>query len=61
MTPLISVNAITGIAAFKTMKLLVHIQDAVVTTLVDSDSTHSFVLLDTACHLHLEPLFQPSL
>jgi hypothetical protein len=42
-TPLISVNAITSIAAVKTMKLLVHIQDTVVTTLVDSSSTHSFV------------------
>jgi acetyl-CoA carboxylase carboxyltransferase component len=56
-TPLISLNAITGIAAVETMKLLVHIQDATVTALVDFGSTHSFVSLDTACHLHLEPLF----
>jgi hypothetical protein len=59
--PLISINAITGIVAVKTMKLLVHIQDATITALFDSGSTHSFVSLDLACHLHLEPLFQPDL
>jgi hypothetical protein len=60
-TPLISINAITGIAAVKMMKLLVHIQDATITALVDSGSTHSFISLDLACRLHLEPLFQPGL
>jgi hypothetical protein len=59
--PLISLNAITGIAVVEMMKLLVHIQDAAVTALVDSGSTHSFVSLDLACRLHLDPLFQPGL
>jgi hypothetical protein len=56
--PLISLNAIMGIAVVKTMKLLVHIQDAAITALVDSGSTHSFISLNTTCRLHLEPLFQ---
>jgi hypothetical protein len=38
-----------------------YIQDATITALFDSGSTHSFVSLDLACHLHLEPLFQPYL
>jgi hypothetical protein len=60
-TPLISLNAITGIAAAKMMKLLVHIDSSTVTTLVDSGSTHSFISVEVACHLHLEPLFQSGL
>jgi hypothetical protein len=58
LVPLISLNAITGIVVVKTMKLLVHIKDVVVAALVDSGSTHSFISLDLAFHLHLEPLFQ---
>jgi hypothetical protein len=55
--PQISLNAITGITIVETMKLLVHLWDAAVTALVDSCSTHSFILLDTICCLHVEPLF----
>jgi hypothetical protein len=60
-SPLISLHAITGIAAAETMKLRVTIASAPITALVDSDSTHSFISTEAACHLHLEPLFRPRL
>jgi hypothetical protein len=60
-TPLISLNAITRIAAAETMKLLVNIDSATITTLIDSGSTHSFISTKAACRLHLEPLFHPGL
>jgi hypothetical protein len=60
-TPLISLNAITGIAAIETMKLLVHLGSDTITALVDSGSTHSFISTEAACRLHLDPLFCPDL
>jgi hypothetical protein len=59
--PLISLNAITGISATKTMTLHVHLLDSVVEALVDSGSTHSFISADTASRLHLQPVYRPGL
>jgi predicted aspartyl protease len=53
--PLISLNAITGILATETMRLQVHLLDTVMEALVDSGSTHSFISLETASRLHLQP------
>jgi hypothetical protein len=39
----ISLNVITGISSAKTMKLSVHIRDALLHALVDLGSTHSFI------------------
>jgi hypothetical protein len=60
-TPQISLNAITGIFIAETMKLLVHLCDSTVTTLIDSGLTHSFISIEAACRLHLEPLFHSGL
>jgi hypothetical protein len=60
-SPLISLHAIIGIVAAETMKLLVTIASAPITALVDTGSTHSFISTETACRLHLEPLFRPGL
>jgi hypothetical protein len=53
--PLISRNAIIGISAVETMRLQVHLLDTIMEALVDSASTHSFISLETASHLHLQP------
>jgi hypothetical protein len=60
-SPLISLHAITGIAAAETMKLRVTITSAPITALVDAGSTHSFISTEAACRLHLELLFHPGL
>jgi hypothetical protein len=61
VAPQFSLNAITGILAAKTMKLLVRLCNTTVTALIDSGSTHSFISIEAVSHLHLEPLFQPGL
>jgi hypothetical protein len=60
-TPHVSLNAINGISTAEIMKLLVHLCNAIITALVDSGSTHSFISTEAACCLHLEPLFRPGL
>jgi hypothetical protein len=52
-TPQISLHAITGISSVETMKLRVCLSVAFVDALVDSESTHSFISMATACRLHL--------
>jgi hypothetical protein len=59
--PLISLNAITWISAAETMRLQVHLLDTVMDALVDSGSTHSFISLETASHLHLQPDCRPGI
>jgi hypothetical protein len=41
--PLISLNAITGLSSTETMQLHVQITEAMLTALVDSGSTHTFI------------------
>jgi hypothetical protein len=59
--PLISLNAIIGISATETMRLQVRLLDTVMEALVDSGSTHSFISLETASHLHLQPDYRPGI
>jgi predicted aspartyl protease len=59
--PLISLNAITGILATETMRLQVRLLDTVMEALVDSGSTHSFISLETASRLHLQPDYRPGI
>jgi hypothetical protein len=59
MQPQISLNAITGISAAETMRLQVRLLDTVMDALVDSGSTHSFISLETASRLHLQPDYRP--
>jgi hypothetical protein len=54
--PLISLNAITGLATTDTMQLTVRVTDQLLGTLVDSGSTHSFILVVATNRLHLDPL-----
>jgi hypothetical protein len=61
LSPLISLNAITGISAAETMRLAVRITMATLTTLVDSGSTHSFISMEAASRLHLLPIHRPGL
>jgi hypothetical protein len=49
--PHISLKAITGISPVTTMRLSVRINADNTTTLVDSDSTHSFIFEATVCLL----------
>jgi hypothetical protein len=56
-----SLNAITGISPVATMRLVVRINTATVTTLVDSGSTHSFISEVTTRRLHLHPSPRPGL
>jgi hypothetical protein len=60
-TPQISLNVITWISAAETMKLFIRLGTDTITALVDSGSMHSFISTETVCHLHLEPVFHPSL
>jgi hypothetical protein len=60
-TPQISLNVITGISAAETMKLFIRLGTDTITALVDSGSMHSFISTEVVCHLHLEPVFHPSL
>jgi hypothetical protein len=55
--PQISLNAITGISPAETVKLLMHLYNTIVTALIDSGSTHSFISTEVASYLHLEALF----
>jgi hypothetical protein len=57
----ISLHAITGISSVETMKLWVCLGAASVDALVDSGSTHSFISVATADHLHLLPIHRPGL
>jgi hypothetical protein len=52
--PLISLNAITGLSSTEMMQLHVQIMEATLTALVNSGSTHSFILAAVACHLALQ-------
>jgi hypothetical protein len=54
--PLISLNAITGLASADTMQLAVSVGDQLLGALVDSGSTHSFISVVAASRLHLDPL-----
>jgi hypothetical protein len=51
---LISLNAITGMSLTNMMQLHVRILDAMLVALVDSRSTHSFILADAVCRLQLQ-------
>jgi hypothetical protein len=57
--PQISLNAITGISVAETMRLQVRLLDTEMEALVDSGSTHSFISLETASRLHLQPDYRP--
>jgi hypothetical protein len=43
------------------MRLHVHLLDTVMVALVDSGSTHSFISLETASRLHLQPDYRPGI
>jgi hypothetical protein len=58
---LISLNAITSLAATDTMQPTVRLADQMLGTLVDSGSTHSFISVAAASRLHLDPLPLPAL
>ena len=51
--PMISLSAITGIRAEKTMQLHVHIGAHQFTALLDSGSTHNFISTQAARHADL--------
>jgi hypothetical protein len=61
LSPLISLNAITGISTMETMCLVVQIDTATLTALVDSSSTHSFLSIEAVSRLHLLPIHRPGL
>jgi hypothetical protein len=61
ISPLISLNAITGISAMETMRLAVQIGTTTPTALVHSGSTHSFLSIEVVSHLHLLPIHWPAL
>jgi hypothetical protein len=50
--PLILLNAIMGLAGADPMQLAVHVGDQLLGALVDSSSTHSFILVVVASWLH---------
>jgi hypothetical protein len=60
-SPLISLNAITKIAAVETMRLAVQVDTTTLTALVDSGSTRSFLSIEVASRLHLLPIHQSGL
>jgi hypothetical protein len=59
--PLISLNTITGLADADTMQLVARVGDQVLSTLVGSGSTHSFISVAAASWLHLDHLPLPGL
>jgi hypothetical protein len=59
--PLISLNAIMGIAGADPMQLAVCVGDQLLGALVDSGSTHSFISMVAASRLHLDLMPLPSL
>jgi hypothetical protein len=59
--PLISLNAIMGIADADPMQLAVCVGDQLLGALVDSGSTHSFISVVATSRLHLDPMPLPSL
>lgn len=59
--PMISINAITGIQTSSTLQLATVIHVMGLTALVDSGSTHSFIIADTAAQLGLTPDARPGL
>jgi hypothetical protein len=58
---LISLSAITSLAAAYTMQLSLRPTNQTLSALVDSGSTHSFISVAAASRLHLGPLPLPSL
>jgi hypothetical protein len=54
--PLISLNAITGLAVIDTMQLDVCMADQSLQALIDSGSTHSFISIAVVSRLHLDIL-----
>jgi hypothetical protein len=61
LSPLISLNAITGISAVETMCLAVQVATTTLIALVDFGSMHSFVSMEAASWLHLLPIHDPGL
>jgi hypothetical protein len=59
--PWISLNAITGISPAKTLQLSVRVAGATLGALIDSGSTHSFILASVARRLLLQPTPRPGL
>jgi hypothetical protein len=61
LSPLISLNAITGISVVETMCLAVQIDTATLTALVDSGSTHLFLSVEAVSRLHVLPIHRQGL
>jgi hypothetical protein len=59
--PLIFLNTITNLSSTETMQLHVQVREATLAALVDSGSTHSFILATAARRLDLQSALRPSL